>query len=221
MGCFMKFKNIKEIEKNYDLIGCGATAQIYKYNIYTALKIFYFSLSSFDEDRFNILSRIKTDYFAFPTDNIYFKDSLKGYTMSLKTGISFANLSDNILIDKLLEALKKLERDLFILSENNIRILDLHDENIMYDSNKNAISIIDTSEYGYLYKDKETLRVYNVLSIAYIILNYLLLKPDLKNILTIDDVINVIENKIYNLEEFYKTDINKVEDIKKLKKIIK
>lgn len=205
MGCFMKFKNIKEIEKNYDLIGCGATAQIYKYNIYTALKIFYFSLSSFDEDRFNILSRIKTDYFAFPTDNIYFKDSLKGYTMSLKTGISFANLSDNILIDKLLEALKKLERDLFILSENNIRILDLHDENIMYDSNKNAI-------------DKETLRVYNVLSIAYIILDYLSLKYEPKNILTIDDVINVIENKIYNLEEFYKTDINKVEDIKKLKK---
>ena len=36
-----------------------------------------------------------------------------------------------------------------------------------------------------------------------------------------DDIINEIENKIYNLEEFYKTDINKVEDIKKLKKIIK
>ena len=91
----------------------------------------------------------------------------------------------------------------------------------MYDSNKNVISVIDTSEYGYLYKDKETLRIYNILSIAYIILNYLSLNYETKNILTIDDVINEIENKIYNLEEFYKTDINKVEDIKKLKKIIK
>lgn len=217
----MKFKSIKEIEKKYNLIGCGATAQIYKYDILTALKIFYYNLSAFDEDRFKILSKIKTDYFAFPTDNIYIKNNLKGYTMSLKTGISFANLSNNILIDNLLEALKKLERDLFILSENNIRILDLHDENIMYDNSKNVINIIDTSEYGYLYKDKETLRIYNILSIAYIILNYLSLKYEPKNILSIDDVINDIENKIYNLEEFYKTDINKVEDIKKLKKIIK
>ena len=141
--------------------------------------------------------------------------------MLLKTGISFANLSDNILIDNLLDALKKLERDIFILSENNIRILDLHKENIMYDSNKNVISVIDTSEYAYLYNDKETLRIYNILSIAYIILNYLSLNYEAKNILTIDDIINEIENKIYNLEEFYKTDINKVEDIKKLKKIIK
>lgn len=217
----MNFKSISEIEKNYDLIGCGATAQIYKYDILTALKIFYLNLSAFDEDRFNILSRIKTDYFAFPTENIYIKNRLKGHTMSLKTGIPFANLSDNILIDNLLDALKKLERDIFILSENNIRILDLHDENIMYDSNKNVISVIDTSEYGYLYKDKETLRIYNILSIAYIILNYLSLNYETKNILTIDDIINEIENKIYNLEEFYKTDINKVEDIKKLKKIIK
>lgn len=217
----MKFKSIKEVEKNYDLIGCGATAQIYKYDVFTALKIFHFSLSSFDEDRLNVLSKVKTNYFAFPINNIYIKNRLKGHTMSLKTGIPFANLSDNILIDKLLEALKKLERDIFILSENNIRILDLHDENIMYDSNKNVISVIDTSEYGYLYKDKETLRIYNVLSIAYIILNYLSLNYETKNILTIDDIIIEIENKIYNLEEFYKTDINKVEDIKKLKKIIK
>lgn len=217
----MKFKSIKEIEKKYNLIGCGATAQIYKYDVFTALKIFHLNLSAFDEDKFNILSKIKTDYFAFPIDNIYIKNLLKGHTMSLKTGISFANLSDNILIDDFLEALKKLERDLFILSENNIRILDLHDENIMYDNIKNVINIVDTSDYGYLYKDKETLRIYNVLSIAYVILNYLLLKLDLKNILTIDDVINEIGNKIYNLEEFYKTDINKVEDIKKLKKIIK
>ena len=217
----MIFKSIKEIEKNCVLIGNGATAQIYRYDILTALKIFHLNLSAFDEDKINILSKIKTDYFAFPIDNIYIKNILKGHTMSLKTGISFANLSDNILIDDFLEALKKLERDLFILSENNIRILDLHDENIMYDNIKNVINIVDTSDYGYLYKDKETLRIYNVLSIAYVILNYLLLKLDLKNILTIDDVIKEIENKIYNLEEFYKTDINKVEDIKKLKKIIK
>ena len=65
----MNFKSISEIEKKYDLIGCGATAQIYKYDILTVLKIFYLNLSAFDEDRFNILSRIKTDYFAFPTEN--------------------------------------------------------------------------------------------------------------------------------------------------------
>ena len=139
--------------------------------------------------------------------------------MSLKTGIPFANLSDNILIEDLLEALKKLERDLYILSENHIRILDLHDQNIMYDDINKNINIIDTSEYGYLYKDKETLRIYNVLSIAYIIFNYLELKYDLKNILTIDNVINEIENMIYNLEETYKKEINRVEDIKQLKKI--
>lgn len=217
----MNIKSSKYLKENYKLFNStGATADIYQdKDNYLLLKIFRTRKDEYDKDKWNKLSKLKTNYFAFPIDIIYIRNVIKGYTMYKKDGLIFDELGIDILIKDFIEALKKLEYDLRIISENNIKILDLHTGNILYDSNENVINIIDSDEYGHLciYND---LYVYNVRSIANLILKFIDIPIyNKENINSIKELVNYIIYQINILEEIYKMDIKSISDIKSLKKI--
>ena len=142
--------------------------------------------------------------------------------MYRKDGVTFEKLNSNTLIEDLLNSFFKLEDDLKILSLNNIRILDLHDGNILFNSIKKEINIIDTDEYGTLYTYGDLYNV-NIRSIAILLLDYLNLKKyniDSNNIDSIKTLITNIKQLIYILEEINKKEINRVGDIKALSKVL-
>lgn len=216
----MNIKNYKELNREYSLLcNNGCTAQIYKSKYDNEiLKIFRSELSQFDEDRFNYLSKINTDYFSFPLDNVYINNSLVGYTMYFKEGISFKNMNYDILIKDLFGAIEKLEYDFSLLSDYKIRILDLHEDNILYDRYKKNINIIDTDEYGCFYENKKDLLKKNIKSLAYIISSYLSLDISMyDDFNSFKSLLQYLNMRINILEETYKVSLEKVEDIKKLK----
>ena len=216
----MNFKNYKELNKEYSLLyNNGCTAQIYKSKYDNEiLKMFRSKLSQFDEDRFKCLSKINTDYFSFPLDNVYINNSLVGYTMYFKEGISFKNMNYDILIKDLFGAIEKLEYDFSLLSDYKIRILDLHEDNILYDRYKKNINIIDTDEYGCFYENKKDLLKKNIKSLAYIISSYLSLDISIyDDFNSFKSLLQYLNMRISILEETYKVSLEKVEDNKKLK----
>lgn len=217
----MNIKSSKYLKENYKLFNnTGATADIYQdKDNYLLLKIFRTRKDEYDIDKWNKLSELKTNYFAFPIDIIYIRNVIKGYTMYKKDGLIFDELDIDILIKDFIEALKKLEYDLRIISENNIKILDLHTGNILYDSSEKAINIIDSDEYGHLciYND---LYVYNVRALANLILKFIDIPLyNKENINSIKELVNYVIYQINILEEIYKIDIKSIRDIKSLKKI--
>ena len=216
----MNFKNYKELIKDYNLLyNNGCTAQIYKSKYDNELlKIFRNELSQFDEERFNYLSKINTDYFSFPLDNVYVNGCLVGYRMYSKEGITFKNMNYNILIKDLFTAIEKLEYDFSLLSDYKVRILDLHEDNILYDRYKKNINIIDTDGYACFYENKKDLLKKNIKSLAYIIASYLSLDMSMYDDFdSFKSLLEYLNMRVSILEENYKVSLEKVEDIKKLK----
>ncbi len=219
----MKIKNIKELDKKYKIFNDeGGTSTIYSDNNQLLYKIFCNYRDVFFEKRLEKMSKLNTSFFAVPIENIYLKNKLIGYIMYRKDGVTFEKLNSNTLIEDLLNSFFKLEDDLKILSLNNIRILDLHDGNILFNSIKKEINIIDTDEYGTLYTYGDLYNV-NIRSIAILLLDYLNLKKyniDSNNIDSIKTLITNIKQLIYILEEINKKEINRVGDIKALSKVL-
>lgn len=219
----MKIKNIKELDKKYKIFNDeGGTSTIYSDNNQLLYKIFCNYRDVFFEKRLEKMSKLNTSFFAVPIENIYLKNKLIGYIMYRKDGVTFEKLNSNTLIEDLLNSFFKLEDDLKILSLNNIRILDLHDGNILFNSIKKEINIIDTDEYGTLYTYGDLYNV-NIRSIAILLLDYLNLKKyniDSNNIDSIKTLITNIKELIYILEEINKKEINRVGDIKALSKVL-
>lgn len=212
----MNIKNIKTITENYPLYCKGGTSSIYTMNNNILLKIFNTYKDVFFEQRLEKLSKLNTNYIALPIENIYIKGKLIGYSMVKKDGITFNNIDFNTNIEDILISLLKLEEDLIILSENNIRILDLHTENILYDNNKYEINIIDTDEYGTLYMYKDLYNA-NLKSISSLLFNYLNLSEYIPNDLYNIKVLTVYIRSILNyLAEINKKEITRVGDLKLL-----
>lgn len=208
----IKSKNeLKKYQRIDDDFGSGA--KIYKINDLEVLKVFRNILSSSIQDRFNYFKNIKTNYFAFPTDNLYINNKLYGYKMDFKDGKMFNVLEDNILIKDLIYSLKKLDRDLHILDENNIKIFDLHGFNILFNAQNNEINIIDVDEYGLYSKDTY---LYNLKSVINRIIRYLQLREfNLDKVYDIYSFINEFNNEINRLQEICKFEIQTKNDIKR------
>ena len=85
----MNIKSSKYLKENYKLFNnTGATADIYQdKDNYLLLKIFRTRKDEYDIDKWNKLSELKTNYFAFPIDIIYIRNVIKGYTMYKKDGL--------------------------------------------------------------------------------------------------------------------------------------
>lgn len=219
----MNIKNKKYLEKNYKIFNNeGSTSIIYSNNDQLLLKIFYNYKDVFFEERLEKMAKLNISHFAMPIENIYLKNRLIGYIMYKKNGVTFQKLNLNILIDDLLSGLLKLEDDLKILSINNIRILDLHDGNILFDNIKKEINIIDTDEYGTLYTYDDLYNV-NIKGITTLLLDYLDLKKynfNSNNIDSIKTLVANIKQLIYILEEINKKEISRVGDIKALSKVL-
>ena len=132
--------------------------------------------------------------------------------MDYKEGKMFNVLEDNILIKDLIYSLKKLDRDLHILDENNIKIFDLHGFNILYNEQNNEINIIDVDEYG-LYSKNTYL--YNLKAVINRIIRYLQLREfNLDKVYDINSFINEFNNEINRLQEICKFEIETKSDIK-------
>lgn len=100
-----------------------------------------------------VLSEIESPSFAFPTCLVYLgkKDpvNLKGYRMDLVQGKKFAQLDPKTRIDLLLEAARKVEKDIVELAKNHAVVLyDVNNSNVIFQRD-NTFRVIDTDLYMY------------------------------------------------------------------------
>lgn len=113
--------------------------------VYKEFKDSYNGVSTFD-----YLTEVKYDFFVFPEILIYLNDccshKLVGYLMPYVRGCDFDNLDGNIKVDNFIEALKKLEAQIRIMSDE-ILIEDMNPNNMIYNSYNNSIFVIDTDLY--------------------------------------------------------------------------
>ena len=217
------FKKL-EIPVTYKLIengDAGFTAKIYRYSDKELLKIFKYKLDENHSFKFDILSKINTEYFAFPNKKVYIGNKLKGYSVYYKDGILLDDLED-ININNLLKSILKLNNDFLELAEKHIRVIDLHNKNILYNEINNDINIIDTSEYVFSPKmHSSDLYKFNCRSLIYnicVLLNVDINEFDYNNTTSIYKFCDLLKEKINKLEYENNKDIIRLKELKLIKK---
>lgn len=220
----MNLEDIKIKEK----IGEGACGVCYLINKNYVLKKLNTPLPVIEIDKFKYFLNYKNDSIMFPIDFLYDDINLYGYITKKAYGESLFNKFSSSNLIKLSMHSIKLENDIKYISDGKIIIEDLHDENILYDKNK--LSVIDTDLYlkaGDLYSKKEILER-NINSYKNVIKNLTIfssLKFNCSSFIINKalkyEKLNISASEmIYklkcDLDKYYKTDIQSIDDIKKV-----
>ncbi len=129
-------------------VGSGVMGRCY---LTSENKVYKEFVASYIENSiFDYLVEVKYDFFVFPELLIYVRDynsdRLVGYIMPFISGCSFSNLDGNIKVRDFIDALKKLENQIKIMS-SEILIEDMNPDNMIYNSSNNSIFVVDTDLY--------------------------------------------------------------------------
>ena len=147
-----KYKEIEESKY-------GRMSKILSYNENELLKLFEWN-RQYDKNKFEILSNININNFANPQKLIYILGRLYGYIMERKNGCMLFKLDPTIYLKNFFLNINNVIKNIYELSNNNIILSDLHDQNILFDSISNEIFIIDMDEYFINYKYNSCEEVY-------------------------------------------------------------
>ncbi len=129
----------------------GTTASVYKMNNNEVLKVYrdtfrkraIFSARDMNEI-LTRLSNIKLSSFVTPND-IYIdnNDNILGYSMDLVSGSKSNRIDPIIELKEIIKAVKKLDKDNKLLSEEKYLIRDLHERNMFYNINGYKVFDLD------------------------------------------------------------------------------
>ena len=95
------------------------------------------------------MSKLSNNMFAFPEVLIYEHDTLVGYLMKyIKDAHDLTGLNRNINLQELINEIKRLEYEIYYLSETDLIMNDINKKNILLDNNCN-LYVIDTDDFHY------------------------------------------------------------------------
>ncbi len=216
----------KEIGKK-KFLGNGKFNKCYTLENGNVYKEFGKPLNLVEIDRFKYLLEYKNSSMAFPFDFVYDNKMFYGYITEKAPGIVMEKAFEKSNILDMSTNSIRVEKDIKFISNGLIMMYDFHDNNFMYDGKK--FTIIDFDEYAKVSvysKDeiiKRNIKTYKGLFCG---LFNGILKPNRNT----SYVVNKIQ-KYYHLDisasemlyqikedmdKYYKTDINKPEDIKQI-----
>ncbi len=134
----------EELKKMHQL-GRGACSIVYQYDENLVIKALNEKgLEMHNEEEFSNLIGIENDTFIFPQSRVKIDGKFQAYTMEYVEGTKLDENIEQIQIQKLKLAIKKVENDLVKLASDKILIKDLNQGSIMWDAQKEDIKIIDT-----------------------------------------------------------------------------
>lgn len=130
-------KELKEIRKN-EFIDSGHWANVYKIDT-GVIKVFNQKRIPISmQDNIKFLSQFENNSFIFPDELLYDRFlRLRAYTMeeikseSLRTLVNFGRF--DISLEELLLKFEIIKNDVFNISKNRIRIIDLNPDNMLFD----------------------------------------------------------------------------------------
>ncbi len=171
--------DIRYIEDNFEFLGDGCEANVYRKDLDTVIKIYKDNnfMRKLDEESIKELKEINTHRILMPMEELYDEfGKLIGYLRKFKQNYNYT--LKNASGYQLLEEFDLLKEDAFNLASSNYTISDLHRDNIIYDGN---LYLIDPGSYEKIIDEEFNTKIYNIESL---------------NRLIIDDIIG------YDLEQF-------------------
>lgn len=216
----------KEIGKK-KFLGKGVLNKCYTLENGNVYKEFGKPLNLVEIDRFKYLLEYKNSSMAFPFDFVYGNKKFYGYITEKAPGIVMEKAFEKSNILDMSTNSIRVEKDIKYISNGLIMMYDFHDNNLMYDGKK--FTIIDFDDYNKISiysKDEITKRNTKI----YKGLFYELFNGILKTNRNTSYVVNRIQKYYHldmtasemlyqikeDLDKYYKTDINKPEDIKQI-----
>ncbi len=159
--------NFKEIyESKY-----GSNSSIYLYNKKLFLKVFNEANTMRHLNELELLSSLKNLSLAVPKKFLFINELFYGYSMEQKYGTTFYKLNTNTNLKNFLIALKKIEKDLKVLSKNHFVATDLNVFNVLFDTKRKFASLVDCDGYFYSKEDSiESILLYNMYSLYSLVL---------------------------------------------------
>ena len=134
----------KDDINEFQNLGGGACATVYKFSDDLAIKIFKEKgMELHDEETFSKLVGVENDTCIFPKCRVDLDGKFQGYAMQYVNGSMLSDIIKSIDINALIEAINKAEEDLKILATNKILLNDLNQGGLMW-SDERKIKIIDT-----------------------------------------------------------------------------
>lgn len=215
--------NLREIS-NKKILGRGAFSKCYLLEDGNVLKIFNRPKNLYEMEHFKYFIKYSNDSFVFPFEFIYDSGWFYGYIMKKAPGETFLCAFPKSNLENLSKHSVKLESDIDYISDAGIVLYDLHDENILYDGFK--YSVIDPDENGIsrniIYARENNNKTHSTLLCNLFLSNIekasntRLIRENIekykKMIIRPSDMIMQIKE---DMENYYKEEINTVEDVKK------
>ncbi len=193
-----KYIVYKKVPEKYreKLLGSGVNGTCYQSDNKTVFKEF----TNIPElETLRRLSRIKSEYFVFPSTFIYLKskkdENLVGYLMKLVNGFFITKPMLTMDIEGCIKSIDGIENEMKMFAKDyNLLVHDLHHENMLFSEN-GGVKVIDTDLYEFDYYN-EPFDVYkhNIKELANTILFLLLSGDNFKD----EDI-----NKYYNQAILY------------------
>lgn len=202
---------INIIEQKFEHLGDGCEADVYRYNINTALKIYKENdfERKLDEKTTLELMRINTKRILLPTEIIYDdQGNMIGYKKDFKENYNHA--LNRIQGSKLSEEFSMLKEDALLLASYGFIISDLHRDNMIYDG---SLYLTDPGSYEKIEDKTINPTIYNIESLNGLIVDDII-GYDLRDFLSMRRA-NVITTDLRKYKE-YLGDVIK-EDLEKSK----
>ena len=134
-------------KKKLPLLAKGKNGNIYGYGNF-AIKVFNNpSDPPISEDTANYLTTINTDRILLPRKLLFYEDAFSGYSLKLVPKRSNVKKLINSPIEKLIENVEALEKDIKTISNRKILLSDMSPENVKYNG---TLYISDPSKYTLL-----------------------------------------------------------------------
>ena len=180
-----KYIVYKKLPKNYRVkeVGSGVNGVCYQVDKKTIYKEFS---TSPDLETLRKLSKIKSNYFVFPSTFIYFNskkdENLLGYLMRYVNGFFITEPIGSMNIVECIDNVDGIENEMKRFSiEHNLLVHDIHDKNMLFGED-GSISIIDTDSYEFdYYNESYDVYKHNIKELANTILYMLLRENDFKD----------------------------------------
>lgn len=193
-----KYIVYKKLPKNYRVkeVGSGVNGVCYQVDKKTIYKEF---ITIPNLETLRKLSKIKSNYFVFPSTFIYFNskkdENLLGYLMRYVNGFFITEPIGSMNIEGCIKSIDGIENEMKMFAKDyNLLVHDLHHENMLFSEN-GGVKVIDTDLYEFDYYN-EPFDVYkhNIKELANTILFLLLSGDNFKD----EDI-----NKYYNQAILY------------------
>lgn len=143
MSILLNEEKISMLEK----INSGKCADIYKNGeeVYKIIKQKSDSRAFYNKESLKQLTGIKSNLCVFPNEILEsHKGELLGYSMDFVPGSKLKNVINELSFEQLQDAIIAAQSDISELSNQKIMFEDMHYDNIMWNTEKQKIQIIDT-----------------------------------------------------------------------------